>query len=302
VFWNQLAMIPHKTGFAIALVALFVSVRLRWAIPALCALVALPVLAYADHGPVGSNCNTTVLALTAPFLYAALRDRSAARPLFLGIWLPSLVTSLGLAWASSVHVLSEGYAQVPALITATVLAVMLAREIAPLHSLWPALAWSTVVIASYLVHLRQPYNDDVAARLDTRLADGPWRGIATTREKALYVQAIQAGVHAFADEGKRVMFLTHFPAGYLMTSMRPAVSSVWAITCPGEAQWDACADALERDLDRFKGQGILVFDMRRTFHSVEYSAPLSRGAVHKVLEECLESVLVTPEYTLYYAR
>jgi hypothetical protein len=302
VFWKQLSVIPNKTGFLIAITALLVATRLRWAVPALLALVALPFLAYVHRGAIGANCNVTVLTMTAPFLYFALRERGEARPLFLGIWLPSFVASLCLAWASSVHVLAEGYAQIPGLVVAAILAVLIARENAVSHALWPSLAWTCAVIASLLLHLRSPYNDDALARLDTRMTDGPWRGIATTQAKALHVQAVHDGIRAYENDTQRVMFLTHFPAGYLMTRMRPAASSVWALTCPGEPTWEFCADALERDLHRYGSRGILVFDVRRTFHSTGYVVQLPRGPVHRVLDACLDTVLVTPEYTVYGTR
>lgn len=301
VYWNQLRMIPHKAGFAIALSVLLVATRVRWRIPALLALLALPLLAYADREAVGANCNTTILVMTAPFLFVALRERGEAKPLMLGIWLPCFVSSLVLAWASSVHVLSEGYAQVPALVVTTILAVAIVRENAPILATWPATSWCILVLASFLVHMRRPYNEDAIEALDTRVTEGPWRGIATTREKAAYLLTMDSGIRAFEDPTKRVLFLNHFPAGYLMTRMRPAGDSVWAITCPGELEWSACADVLERDLARHRGEGVVVFDVRNSFKTRGRIVPLTPGPVQRVLDTCLEKVLVTPEYSVYFA-
>ncbi|MDZ4774010.1 MAG: hypothetical protein SGI72_12845 [Planctomycetota bacterium] len=301
VYMNQLRMIPHKLVCAGVLVVLIVSARLRWSIPALVALFALPYLAYVERGERGANCNTTLLVLTAPFLWLALRERGEATRWLFAIWLPSFAASVVLAWASSVHVLAEGYAQVPALIVTALLAARITAENAPRIAPWPALAWSTLVVVSFLGHLRFPYNDDPSANLNTRLTTGPWRGIATTREKADHVELMQASIAAFEDPAKRILFLNHFPAGYLMTRMRPAADSVWAITCRGEWDWNVCADVLERDLHRYGGKGIVVFDMQRTFHTRGWSAQIIPGPVQRVLEQCLERVLVTPEFTVYFA-
>lgn len=300
VYYNQIRMIPHKLAFAIALVVLVVAARLRWKLLALPALLALPVLAYQSQGAVGANLYTTVIAMLAPFLWLALRDRAAARVLFLGLWLPSFLAGLGLAWASSVHVMSEGYAQLPACIVTSILAAMLARELFPTHFVWPAVAWSSVLIASFLLFQRQPYNDDEVTRLDVRVADGPWRGIATTRAKMEYLSAIQADVRSFADPEKRVLFFTHFPAGYLMSSMRPAASSVWAITCQPKG-WESCVENLERDLDRLGPTALVAFDMQSAFHTVDRILDLNRGAAHDALARRARHVLQTPEYAVYLA-
>lgn len=301
VYMNQVRMIPHKQIFACVLIVLVVAARLRWSIPALLALFALPYLAYVERGERGANCNTTVLVMTAPFLWLALRERAFASRLMSSIWLPSFAASIVLAWASSVHVLAEGYAQLPALVVTMILAARIAAEAAPAFAPWPALVWSTLVVASFLAHLRFPYNDDPTANLNTRLTSGPWRGIATTREKRDHVELMQSSIAAYEDPAKRILFLNHFPAGYLMTRMRPAADSVWAITCRGEWDWNVCADVLERDLHRYGGHGIVVFDMRRTMHTRSWSAQIIPGPVQRVLDECLERVLVTPEYTVYFA-
>ncbi|MBL8859912.1 MAG: hypothetical protein JNL28_15500 [Planctomycetes bacterium] len=299
VFANQIRMIPHKLEFGIALAALLAAARLRWKWPGVVACLALPVIAWQERGAVGANIYTTVLAMTAPFLFLALRDKQSARKLFFGLWLPSFVSGLGLAWASSVHVLSEGYAQLPACIVTSILAIMLLRELAPERGAWTAALWTVIVIGGFILHQRRPYNDDALHALDTRITSGPWKGIATTRAKAEYLYSVQADVERFTAPDRRVMFFTHFPAGYLMSAMRPAASSVWAITCPGEPSWDGCADRLEHDLDRYGAAGVVVFDMKSTFHTQNNIPPLQRGPAHRVLEKCLERVHSTPAYDVY---
>lgn len=301
VLMNQGRLIPNKIAIASAAVLLLVAAHRRWRVPALIAWIALPVLAYAPRGSVGANLNVTVIAMMAPVFYAALRDRAAVRTLFLGLWLPSFLSGLGLAVVSSVNVLSEGYAQLPACIVSTYFAIRLVREIWPTRADVLSIAWPTVLIASFLLHQRHPYNDDPMSRLDTTMADGPWRGIRTTHAKAEYMSAIQSDVRAFAEPSRRVLFFTHFPAGYLMSAMRPAGSSVWALTCLPR-HWPMCTGVLERDLDRLGDTDVVVFDMANIFRTVKDVVELTRGPAHEVIEQRFERALETPEYTVFTLR
>jgi hypothetical protein len=295
---NQLRLIPNPIGSGIALAVLLVASRRGWRIPALLAWLSLPVLAFQDRGEISANVFVTVTAMLAPFLYLALRDRAPARPLFLGIWLPSFLAGLVLAWFSSVHLLSEGYPQLPASIASTLIALRLVREIWPRHAFWPAIAWTTVVIASFVWFQRQPYNDDPLDRLDTTVVDGPWRGIRTTRAKAEFMAAIQSDVRSFATPTTRVLFFQHFPAGYLMSAMRPAASSVWAITCQPEP-WQMCANELDSHLDRLAGTDLVVFEVKQTFHRENRIDTLGRGPAHAVLECRMRAVIDTPDYAVF---
>jgi hypothetical protein len=87
-----------------------------------------------------------------------------------------------------------------------------------------------------------PYRDDARESLTTRVSThGPYRGLFTTLEKAEYVQAVSDAVdRAAADPvpvrpvtgatgARTIFFYDLFPAGYVMTSLRPQTNTLWTL-------------------------------------------------------------------------
>lgn len=297
---GNLLILEHPWLLAGVLGAAYVCVRRRIGWLACVLVASLPLIAYAPRESNSATCYTTVLACLAPFLYAMAPDPSKARPLLLGVWLPSFVCGIGIGLTSSMYVASEGHAQIPAAIVSGVYVVWIVREMSPAHWRSFELSWPVVVIGAFVIHQRHPYDDDQLSLLDHPIESGPWRGIRTTAQKAEFMAAIQSDLRTFEGEGRSVLFHPHFPAGYLMTTMRTAPKSVWSGSCLQPSGREACAEDIERVLASPHGERLVAFDMHIWFRTTRDVRPIERTPARQVLEREMTEAIQTPTYTVFW--
>jgi hypothetical protein len=155
-----------------------------------------------------------------------------------------------MAATSGNNVLSmAGVAMLPAAILTTVNLVRAveraARPSASRHHgglLPPALTISLLLFCQ-----NGPYKDAALRHLTARMPAGPFRGLYTTPGKVDFYRELDHDIARFTNPTGRILFYEQFPAGYLMTSMRPALPMLW-ISCVEGAK-RPCMDAYERHFD-----------------------------------------------------
>ncbi len=71
------------------------------------------------------------------------------------------------------------------------------------------------------------YRDEPINHLTVGVQAGPYKGIYTTQRRDTFLSELVSDLRAIAKQGDRVLFFDDFPAGYLMSTLRPATPTVW---------------------------------------------------------------------------
>ncbi len=273
-------------------------------------LLALPVLAV----PASRLASfTTSLEYVAHFgalgvvLVWLVWRRPGARLLFAAVWLPALAAGVTTAYSSANGAVNFGVGFLPAAIVTALLLVWAVedalRPLPRLRRLRPlALAPAAVALGMMMVFGLDPvYRDSALSALSTRIDQGPYAGLVTTRRKAEFVEQIERDLSG-VGAGCRIVFLKDFPAGYLLTRARPDTNGVWtaAVATRQTASYQA---ALLRYYRR-RGFPDVVVVMRRIPYAAERSARLERDWASEPIMVALRvrryrAEVVRRAYTVY---
>ncbi len=221
-----------------ALIALSFGLRNRRPLTAAIALTAFPVLLFAGYRnwAYPSTWFFTYFAMAGPILYSFGRRGEARRLLLFAVWLPSALAGLITAWVSAgspanIIIGFWGGGIVSALFF--IEAVEHLTRTSPqrlrtfLSSAAPAIVLGGLVLFLFVGQVF--YCDGEFFRLTETIPQGPFRGLHTTVEKRKYLAEISDDIRALENPLGRIVFY-EFPAGYLLTKMRPGVNSAWMRT------------------------------------------------------------------------
>lgn len=258
------SFIPIKLelGLALALVWVAIKHRLTWL--GTIAVSLLPLFPLLLKRSTTSMWYVAVLAgCSTLFLVLAWRT-SFSKRLSWSVWFPALCAG-GIASVTSLNgLVNSGLGLFPIALVGTSLAVVLVREAAEGSSRpWLGkldFVFPVLVIVALLGYQRQPFGDDPVTELDTRVTFGPFQGLRTGQEKAAYLRAISDDLADIARDHTRVLFVDHFPAGYLITRMRPAAGCIWTYPCTG-GPLDDCLQAMHENIARSEGPELAIFRM-----------------------------------------
>jgi hypothetical protein len=156
----------------------------------------------------------TYFGLAGVLAYAAAPKDSQLRHFFRAFWVPSLVCAISLTWAGN---LGGVYRFGNGMVLAVLATILFCNAIS--RSTWPA--WFTVACLVALTAQFSPYHGDAV------FTEGPFQGLRTESARVEWLRPLASEVRAREKAGKRILFHSHFPAGYLLTSMRPASNNTW---------------------------------------------------------------------------
>lgn len=143
--------------------------------------------------------------------------------LFKTAWLPAVVAAFGVSLASYNGLGTVG---IPMVASMVVSFVFLHQA---LEQKWPWIVVPAAQLCALLLLLfcKQHYFEDPIFTLDHRVNSGPYKGLTTSKKKAQLLESMQTQVRSLENSSGRILFYPHFPAGYLMTQMRPALPTTW---------------------------------------------------------------------------
>jgi hypothetical protein len=202
-----------------------------WVLPLLVASLALGVpSALSSQLPI-----VIYAALLAPAFLVFLWDDPFCRTLFAVVWVPSFFAGLVTCYTSSNGELNAAIGFFPAaalfVVYEALAVVKLSRDgeaapaVSPLVLLGPA-----VLILSMLARYGGTvYRDGPIQDLEVRVESGPFRGLFTTKERALLLVELEQIFRRHEDVRGRVLVYWESPAGYLFSRMQPAPNTVWPI-------------------------------------------------------------------------
>ena len=164
-------------------------------------------------------------ALALP-LSALVWRRPEARRLFGTVWVPAFVAGLTTAYSSNNGGVNFGVGFFPSVFVTTVFLVWaLESSTGGELALVP-----TLVVPALLVLLGwQVYRDGPISSLDTTVSSGPYAGLQTSINKALFLGEITRDLDR-VGKSCRIVFFKDFPGGYLLSHSKPDTNSAWIAT------------------------------------------------------------------------
>lgn len=171
------------------------------------------------------------LALWAPLFLLSIPPFEEGRRLLQNVWLPAIVAGLFTMWGSNTYTPAAGFGALAAAIVTIYAALSLARSISQEQQNPGLLRLARVgvlgVLATLLYYQLAVYEDEPLSELTETVSSGPFRGIRTNPERHDLIFYMEKELNKIEAPGARVIFVEHFPAGYLMSAMRPAVPDMW---------------------------------------------------------------------------
>ncbi|MDH4079751.1 MAG: hypothetical protein OEU68_08050 [Nitrospira sp.] len=174
------------------------------------------------------------IGLMAPVLVCLLWNRTAARDLFRLAWIPSFIAGLVVCWSSGNGARMAAIGMLPAaIVSLALLASSLSWRNAGALERPPqdATRGGLVIVLVLCVFLANQfvglYRDEPIGDLDTKIRSGPYKGIFTTKTRDKFLRELSSDIGAIAKKSDKILFFDDFPAGYLMSTLRPATPTVW---------------------------------------------------------------------------
>jgi len=180
----------------------------------------------------------SLLGFAAPLVFASARGRfdpSWRRGLAVYIAL-SWVAGLAIWWATSNGLRNAALGFAPAAIATLACIALPPREhgdeAAPPSPTLPhavTLAMASLVAFGVIDLWTHAYRERPPARLEAVVEHGPWRGLRTTPEAREFVDGLARDLARLRETtpARSVYFYDYFPAGYLMSDLRPRASTLW---------------------------------------------------------------------------
>ncbi|MCL4368415.1 MAG: hypothetical protein M1337_04535 [Actinobacteria bacterium] len=198
-------------------------------------LVPLAVAPLAAYPPL-TRTSGLFVCLSLIGLFIRLFDREAVGPReFALVFLPSLLAGALTGYSSNNGYLNFGVGLLPAatislvwLCNAVEAAAREARLSTAARQLAPVVPIAGVLLLMVVFQYRAFYNDAPLGGLTQRIASGPFQGIKTSPQSAALVTDMERDVRRLSRPGDRILFFDDLPAGYLMTSLRPAANTTWS--------------------------------------------------------------------------
>jgi hypothetical protein len=295
--------VPVKLELGAGLAAVFIGVRrrIRWLVPL--ALALLPLFPLCLKRTTHSLWYVAMIALCGTVFLAMTWREPLSKRLLGAVWFPSLCAGAVASLTSLNGLVNSGCGLFPIALCGMTLAVVLAREAASGSAFERTLefAFPMLVVAALVAYQRQPFGEDRIAMLNTRVSSGPFLGLQTTPEKATFLRAITADLTEAAKERREVLFIEHFPAGYLLTSLRPATACIWTYPCTG-GPWDDCFSQMRRNIAQHEGPDLLIVRMHAfpTRHNNMWES--FRNELDDLLEDRFRPIVDRSGYTMFVAK
>ncbi len=175
-----------------------------------------------------------------PLFFLFTKKTRFEKLIFFLLWVPGMLTGIMYVWGTNWFGPTRlGEGAVPSVVATTALAVLLLLDRA--QSRWLAYVPPSLVV---LLLARYVYLDTLALAKDgstssattvVEVSYGPFKYLKTSAKKELWLRELSRDVARWENSKGRIFFYPHFPAGYLLTKMRPAtrhaIISCWMPNC-----------------------------------------------------------------------
>ncbi len=225
--------------------AVLVARRLR-----LFAIVIAALLPTLLAPPVNQDIRATMrffvcLAVAAPLMALAVKDRKETLRLMLTVWVPMTCVGLVTGVSSGNGGVAAGLGGFTGMIVLAILAARASEESLsrlPFAAPFVGLVAPIVLIHALVKLVTMPgtvYCDEPIEQLTARVRTGPFAGIRTTPEKRDYIERMTADITKHVGAGKYVLAFPDLPGGYLIANRRAAIPEIWPGAIPKRQEIDA---------------------------------------------------------------
>lgn len=162
-------------------------------------------------------------------------------------WIPSLCAGLVISWSSSNGLRNAGLGLVPAALVCSILLFELLRDATDaadrpiLEHGWlvaPALVCAALLSFQQGVYLQ----GSPASPERGEVQWGPFRGLEGKPVRDRYLEQLWSDIEPLVNDEGRIVFYDHFPAGYLLSPMKPGTPSIYnCVHRIGRIDPDFCA-------------------------------------------------------------
>ena len=240
--WNNY---PYKAiiflfAFGMVIYHQFYKNQYPWFILFLIFIVAIPFISTTwGLNYFSSSYYLIYYSLFAPYLLIFLdKKHNVIRKLFWVIWFPALIAGLTTGWTSGNGWPNIAVGILPGALITTLLLVTVISDSIPKNSLSATTDYFLALIPASVLGVMLFYNygaiyGDGMGRitdLTEKVEVGPYQGLYTTSERKEFINNLTQNLPRFIDQNdQRILFYDFFAAGYLLTSLRPASTTVWEI-------------------------------------------------------------------------
>jgi hypothetical protein len=247
-FWFQ-ARLFGAIALALVIVSAGVMRSPNSRISACAAALLWPALAFASttynqfHAPFTTvPFVLSIIGLGAP-LFVFLLRKQIARPERIGITLItsiSMLATVGILWSTANGLRNASIGLTPAaLVALSCLAIWVTRrgKIADRQDNAAApdsngmLPFTVLVVSLLCFQVHQlwthAYREFVPSELEQTVDRGAFKGIKTTSLKILFMKELEADLAQARGDARTVIFFDYFPAGYLMSDLKPRTPGLW---------------------------------------------------------------------------
>lgn len=272
----------------------------RWGSMAVAAF--LPLLLLGVSGFSNENRSLGLVAFWAVsgiVAYAVLERDEGDLMIFRHIMAPSLVAGAVFAYSSNNGYVNTGIGLLAAAVTASYFVAKLILRSG--EAVLPRFAWAGVValvpaavFCALVVQFQYAnfYNDVPLAAQTERITAGPYAGLATGKANADVIRGLQRDLSTTTRAGDRILFFDGFPAGYLMTGLRPAANTAWLPSPTFAPQMDIAGAV--RYFERSGVRPTVAVEVR--LWGMEY--PPTHPIVRYLADQGLTPVVTRPDYVI----
>jgi len=238
--------------------------------------------------------------LAGMVLYPLSKPNSDDWDMFSYVMAPSLLAGALYAYASNNGYVNAGFGLLPAAVAGS---WFLARTILSSDALksrserlrgFAALFPLTMLLIMVVVaQYRGFYNDGPFPALTRTVRDGAFRGIQTTESNTKFISELQADLGQLTLPSDRILFFDNFPAGYIMTRLRAATSTVWSPSLTLSPQLDVGR------VVRYYGEGGTqpTVAVRLNLYGMKY--PVEHPVAEYLARAGFKEVLTRPDYSIF---
>jgi hypothetical protein len=176
-------------------------------------LLTTPLIA-----PPPSHVFFLLLSLSGLPLFLKYRSETSTLTAFV-LWLSAILTSMVLCWISSTAIWAMALAG-----QYSVIALFLLAQASCSRS-WVIAALSVLHLSNLTWYALYEYREDDINELTSLMTDGPYAGLFTSSERKQFLTEITEDLQKFRGKNQTVLFYDSFPAGYLLSDLRPMTKS-----------------------------------------------------------------------------
>ncbi len=235
-FQNMYHAFPYKLFFVFLFGLAFIIHRQFKASYFIASCILIFTLVLKGWGENNFMIYLSLIGLLAPLLYLFIRKHPLANRILLLIWLPGFIGGLISAWASGngwYNSLVGGLSMPIAtflflsLLSEGILEHFHQEKIKNVVFCSSILFMMFVLIALTRTAFNKNYGDKPNDTLHEKITSGSFKGLYTTPEKSNFLLALQKDVASTSTQNKSILFFDDFPAGYLLSTMKPHTNTIW---------------------------------------------------------------------------